>query len=248
MTLRDPALLQYTGGTTGVAKGAILSHGNILANALQFEAWVSPLFVKGQEIAITALPLYHIFALGANCFALIKYGVASVLIANPKDIPSLVKEMSKYPFSFFSGVSTLFASLLNDEQFTKLDFRHLKVTLGGGMAVQRVVAGRWKNVTGHVIIEAYGLTECSPAVTVNPLNLPNFAGTIGLPLPSTDVILIDDNGKEVPFFSIGELCVKGPQVMQGYYNKSEETEKVFTPDGYLKTGDLAVMDPDGFFR
>ncbi len=244
----DLAYLQYTGGTTGVAKGAMLTHGNIVANLQQAHAWISPYVKEGEEIIITALPLYHIFSLTANCLTFFKIGATNILITNPRDIPGFVAELGKYPFTVITGVNTLFNALLNNPEFEKLDFSSLKVALGGGMAVQQAVAERWKKVTGKTLAEAYGLTETSPAVCINPLDLPEFNHSIGLPISSTDVSLRDDDGYEVSLGMPGELCVKGPQVMKGYYNRPEETARTFTHDGYLRTGDVATIDKQGFVR
>lgn len=247
--LDDTAFLQYTGGTTGVAKGAVLSHRNIMANLQQASAWLSPVLLKDEpETIITALPLYHIFALTANCLTFLKVGARNVLIVNPRDIPGFVKELRKYPFTAITGVNTLFNALLNNEEFARLDFSHLHIALGGGMAVQRAVAARWKQVTGVALIEAYGLTETSPAVTINPLDLAEYNGSIGLPLPSTQVEIRDDDGNALAPGQAGELCVQGPQVMSGYYNRPDETRKAFFPDGFLRTGDVAVMDGTGYVR
>jgi long-chain acyl-CoA synthetase len=248
VTHEDIAFLQYTGGTTGVAKGAMLSHGNIIGNLQQAHAWVKPSLREGQEIIITALPLYHIFSLTANCLTFFKIGARNILITNPKDIPGFVKELSKYRFSAITGVNTLFNALLNHPDFSKLDFSELRCALGGGMAVQKAVADRWKAVTGCPLREAYGLTETSPAVCINPLDISDYNGSIGLPVPSTDISIRNDEGLEVPIGSSGELCVKGPQVMVGYYNRPDETAKVMTTDGYLRTGDVAVVDEKGFVR
>ena len=244
----DLAFLQYTGGTTGVSKGAMLTHRNILANIAQSYAWVAPEVVEGEELIVTALPLYHIFALMANCFLFIKLGATNLLIVNPRDIPNFVGELAKYPFTILIGVNTLFNALLNNKDFAKLDFSTMKVSLGGGMAVQRGVAERWKAMTGKALIEGYGLTETSPIVTISPLMLPEYNGSIGLPIPSTEIAIRNDNGVDVPLGERGELCVRGPQVMQGYYNRPEETANVFMPDGFLRTGDVAVMDEQGFLR
>ncbi|HMV54524.1 MAG TPA: AMP-binding protein, partial [Rhodocyclaceae bacterium] len=196
----------------------------------------------------TALPLYHIFALTANCLTFMRLGAANVLITNPRDIPGFVKELSKHKFSVLTGVNTLFNALLNDPNFGKLDFSAMRVTLGGGMAVQKAVADRWKEITGKPLIEAYGLTETSPAATINPLDLKEYNGAIGLPVSSTEVAIRDDDGNDVPLGQSGELCVRGPQVMKGYYNREDETAKVMMPDGFLRTGDVAVMDEKGFVR
>lgn len=247
MQLSDTAFLQYTGGTTGVAKGADLTHGNIVANMVQARAWLGNSIKPGEEIIITPLPLYHIFSLTANCFIFSSMGALNVLITNPRDIPGFVKELSKWKFTAFTGVNTLFNALLNDEGFRNLDFSGLKITLGGGMAVQRAVAEKWKEVTKKPLIEAYGLTETSPAACINPLNIPDYNGTIGIPISSTIIKIIDDEGKDLPQGEAGELAIKGPQVMRGYWNRPEETAKVMTDDGFFKTGDIAVMDEKGFF-
>ncbi len=244
----DVAFLQYTGGTTGVPKGAMLTHGNMLANLEQAHAWLKDFLEEGRETVITALPLYHIFALMANCLLFLKIGAKNVLIANPRDIPGFVKELRKYPFTAITGVNTLFNALLNNPDFARLDFSHLRISLGGGMAVHEAVAKRWQEVTGHTLVEAYGLTETSPAVTVNPLRLEAYNASIGLPLPSTEISIRDDAGHELPLGEAGELCVRGPQVMAGYWNLPEETEKVMFPDGFLRTGDIANVDPQGFIR
>jgi long-chain acyl-CoA synthetase len=245
----DIAFLQYTGGTTGVAKGAMLLHRNIVANLLQARAWVRPfLNPEGREIVLTPLPLYHIFSLTANCLTFMTLGAENILIPNPRDIPGFVKEMSKHRFTVLTGVNTLFNALVNSAEFAKLDFSSLRVTLGGGMAVQEAVALRWKQVTGTPLIEAYGLTETSPAATINPLDLPAYNGSIGLPISSTEVILRDDDGKAVPLGQPGEICIRGPQVMAGYWNRPDETAKVLDKDGWLATGDVGVMDERGFIR
>lgn len=248
VTLEDIAFLQYTGGTTGVSKGAILSHGNIVANMLQARAWLRNEIVEGEEIIITPLPLYHIFSLTANCFIFSSVGALNVLITNPRDIPGFVKELSKWKFTAFTGVNTLFNVLVNNEDFKNLDFSALKVSLGGGMAVQKAVAEKWKKVTGKPLIEAYGLTETSPAACINPLTIPEYNGTIGIPIPSTDVKIIDDEGVEVPIGERGEIAIKGPQVMKGYWNRPDETANVMTADGFFKTGDIATRDDKGFFK
>ena len=242
----DTAFLQYTGGTTGVAKGAVLTHRNIVANLQQAHAWISPVVTEGREIIITALPLYHIFSLTANCLTFIKIGASNVLIPNPRDIPGFIKELSKHRFTVITGVNTLFNALLNNPEFAKLDFSSLRVALGGGMAVQQAVAEKWKKITGVALVEAYGLTETSPAVTINPLDLKAFNHSIGLPISSTEVSIRDDDGIEQPIGQRGELCVRGPQVTPGYWNRPEETRRVFTADGFLRTGDIAVIDENGF--
>jgi long-chain acyl-CoA synthetase len=244
----DIAFLQYTGGTTGVAKGAMLLHRNVIANVLQARAWVKPVLGDTRHVIITPLPLYHIFSLTANCLIFMTLGAENVLITNPRDIPGFVKEMSKHPFTAFTGVNTLFNALLNNPEFARLDFSTLRMSLGGGMAVQQAVAERWKKVTGVPLIEAYGLTESSPAATMNPLDLPDYNGSIGLPIPSTDIVLRDDEGRDVPIGERGEICIKGPQVMAGYWNRPDETAKVLDKDGWLATGDIGMMDERGFVR
>ena len=243
----DVAFLQYTGGTTGISKGAILSHGNICANVLQAQAWITPLLGGADTpgVVITPIPLYHIFALTANCIAFLRLGWQDVLITNPRDFAAFVAELRRYPFAFLSGVNTLFNALLHTPGFAELDFSHLRVTLGGGMAVQAAVAERWKVVTGHPITQAWGLTETSPGVTMNPPDA-EFNGSIGLPLPSTEVSVRDDAGEELPIGQVGELCVRGPQVMRGYWNRPDETAKVMLPDDWLRTGDIGHMDERGY--
>ncbi len=244
----DMALLQYTGGTTGRAKGAMLSHGNLLSNLSQALAWCAGGMGPEGEFIVTALPLFHIFSLTANCLLMLRVGGTNLLIANPRDIPGLVRELAHHPWTAISGVNTLFNALLHDEGFRRLDFRRLSLSLGGGMAVQRSVAQRWQALTGCHIVEAYGLTETSPAATANPLGLSAFNGTIGLPLPSTSISIRDDDGREVGADNIGEICVRGPQVMLGYYRRPAETVEVMTADGYLRTGDIGIMDAQGFIR
>jgi long-chain acyl-CoA synthetase len=245
----DVAFLQYTGGTTGVSKGAVLSHRNILANLEQSAAWLKP-WMKEEEpqAIITALPLYHIFSLTANCLLMMKAGGCNILITNPRDIPGFIKELRHHKFTMFTGVNTLFNALMNHPDFTKIDFSRLWVALGGGMAVQKAVADRWKKMTGCTLIEAYGLSETSPGVTINPLDLEDYNGSIGLPIPSTEVVLRGEDGKEVPQGSPGELCVRGPQVMRGYWNNPAETAKVLGADGFFATGDIGVMDEKGYVR
>ena len=211
----DLAFLQYTGGTTGLPKGAMLSHGNIVANLQQAHAWLRPVLEEGRETIVTALPLYHSFALTVNCLVFAKIGATNVLITNPRDIPGFVKELARQPFTVITGVNTLFNALLNNPDFARLDFAPLRLSVGGGMAVQRAVAERWKQATGKTLIEGYGLTETSPAVTMNPLDLADFNGSIGLPLPSTEIAIQDDEGRDLPVGEMGELCVRGPQVMKG---------------------------------
>ncbi|MEI7611396.1 MAG: AMP-binding protein [Betaproteobacteria bacterium] len=244
----DIAFLQYTGGTTGLSKGAMLTHRNVLANTLQAHAWVQSVVASDGELVVTALPLYHIFALTANCFLFLKVGANNLLITNPRDIPGFAAELAKYPFTILTGVNTLFNALLHNAEFSALDFSRVKVTLGGGAAVQKGVAERWKMVTGKPLIEAYGLTEASPAATINPINMAEYNGSIGLPISSTEAVIRNDNGDDVPLGERGELCIRGPQVMKGYYRQPEETANVLMPDGFLRTGDIAVMDNKGFLR
>lgn len=242
----DLAFLQYTGGTTGVSKGAMLTHRNMVANLEQVAGCIGPILAPGKEFIVTALPLYHIFALTANCLTFMKYGGTNLLITNPRDMPAFVKELGKYPFTAITGVNTLFNGLLNCPGFAELDFSRLKLSLGGGMAVQKPVAERWQKVTHTRLVEGYGLTECAPLVTVSPYDLQGFNGSIGLPAPSTLIRLVDDNGVDVAPGESGEMLVQGPQVMLGYLNRQEETDKVLK-DGWLYTGDVARMDETGFF-
>jgi long-chain acyl-CoA synthetase len=245
----DIAFLQYTGGTTGVAKGAMLTNRNIVANMLQARAWIRPfLDANRREVIITPLPLYHIFSLTANCLVFMSLGGENILIPNPRDIPGFVKEMGKYKFTAFTGVNTLFNALINNPDFPKLDFSSLRITLGGGMAVQEAVATKWKQITRVTLVEAYGLTETSPAATINPLDLPAYNGSIGLPISSTEVVLRDDNGRDVGIGQPGEICVRGPQVMAGYWQRPDETAKVIDKDGWFATGDIGVMDERGFVK
>jgi long-chain acyl-CoA synthetase len=244
----DVAFLQYTGGTTGVSKGAALVHRNILANLEQAAAWLMPFLGEQPQIIITALPLYHIFSLTANCLIMTKLGGCNILITNPRDIPGFVKELAKHKFTMITGVNTLFNGLLNHPDFASLDFSNLRVALGGGMAVQQAVADRWKKVTGVTLVEAYGLSETSPAATINPLDLKEYNGAIGLPISSTEVSIRGDDGKEVPLAQAGEVCIRGPQVMSGYWHRPDETAKVMTPDGFFCTGDIGIMDDRGFVR
>ena len=242
----DLAFLQYTGGTTGVSKGAMLSHGNMVGNLEQVSGCLDNVLDKGKEVVITALPLYHIFALTANCLTFMKYGGHNILITNPRDMPGFVKELSKYPFTAITGVNTLFNGLLNTPGFAELDFSNLKMSLGGGMAVQRPVAEKWQAVTKSKLMEGYGLTECAPLVTICPYDLDGYNGSIGLPAPSTELKIVLENGEEAPKGEAGELCVKGPQVMQGYYNRPEATAECLK-DGWFATGDIATYDDEGFF-
>lgn len=242
----DIAFLQYTGGTTGVAKSAILTHGNMIANVLQASAWLKPLSISNQDIIITALPLYHIFSLTANCLSFLKFGAKNILITNPRDVKGFIKEIKNTRFTAITGVNTLFNSLLNHPDFKKVDFSNLKLALAGGMALQKRVSLAWREQTNSRILEAYGLTETSPAVTINPMYLEQYNGSIGLPLPSTEISIRNDQGEELSLGEEGELCVKGPQVMSGYWQRPDETELVFWPDGYLRTGDIAKIDESGF--
>ena len=248
LTSKDTLFLQYTGGTTGVSKGAELTHGNIVANILQARAWTGNHVIEGEEIIITPLPLYHIFSLTANCLLFTSLGSLNVLITNPRDIAGFIKELKKWKFTSFTGVNTLFNGLLNNSDFAHVDFSSLRLTLGGGMAVQKSVAQKWKEVTGTPLIEAYGLTETSPAACINPMDLEDHNGKIGIPISSTEIVIRDDAGKDVAVGEVGELCIKGPQVMKGYWNRPDETQNVFTEDAYLKTGDIAFMDERGFFQ
>jgi long-chain acyl-CoA synthetase len=242
----DIAFLQYTGGTTGVSKGAVLTHRNMIANVLQAGAWLAQATSKDRDIVITALPLYHIFSLTANCLVFIESGAQNILITNPRDFPTFVKELKKYRFTYFSGVNTLFNALLHTPGFESVDFSKLSISLGGGMAVQRSVAERWKEVTGNVLTQAWGLTETSPAACINPFQGQDFNGSIGLPISSTEISIRDDAGRELGINEIGEICVRGPQVMRGYWNRPDETEKVMFPGGWLRTGDLGRIDQKGF--
>ena len=244
----DIAFLQYTGGTTGVSKGAMLSHRNMVFNVHQSRAWQADVYADLERIiAITALPLYHIFSLQNNCLSVMHQGGENILITNPRDLPAFVKEMSRHKFSYVSGVNTLFAGLLNTPGFADLDFSGLRLTIGGGMAVQEAISRKWQEVTGHIIVQAYGLTETSPAAISNPLYLEQFTGSIGLPISSTEAQIVDDDGNEMTLGEIGEICIRGPQVMEGYWQNPEETEKVMLPGGWFRTGDVGRMDENGFF-
>jgi long-chain acyl-CoA synthetase len=242
----DLAFLQYTGGTTGLSKGAMLTHRNIVANLEQNSSILEDVIEPGKEMVVTALPLYHIFALQGNCLTYMKFGSANLLITNPRDMPGFVAELAKYPFTVITGVNTLFNGLLNTPGFADLDFSRLKFALGGGAAVQRPVAERWQKVTGLVLLEGYGLTECCPTVTVNPPQLKAYKGSIGMPVPSTDIKLVNDEGVEVATGEAGEMLVKGPQVMKGYLNRPDATDEMIV-DGWLSTGDIATCDDDGYF-
>lgn len=247
-TAGDIAFLQYTGGTTGVSKGAMLTHGNVLANMKQIACWMGPRLVPEKETVITALPLYHIFSLTVNCFAFMDYGAHNVLVTNPRDFADFVKTLRKYPFTAFTGVNTLFNALCAREDFRALDFSTLKISVAGAMALQRAVHDRWKEVTKTSVIEGYGLTETSPVACCNPVDGTDRVGTIGVPLPSTEVKIVDEKGADLPVGEAGELCVRGPQVMKGYWQRDDETANVMLPGGWFRTGDMAAMDPDGFFR
>ena len=243
----DIAFLQYTGGTTGVSKGAMLSNYNVLSNMIQVSECMDILLKEDKEIVITALPLYHIFALVCNALVMFKYGAKNILITNPRDMDGFIKELSKYNFSIITGVNTLFNGLLNNNKFKNLNFSKLKVAFGGGMAVQESVAIKWNEVTGCPLVEGYGLTETSPVVTINPLDGTNKIGSIGLPIPNTEIKFIDDKNEEVLVGERGEICVKGPQVMAGYWNRKEATDEVIK-DGWLMTGDIGVIDKQGFIQ
>jgi long-chain acyl-CoA synthetase len=244
----DIAYLQYTGGTTGVSKGAILTHRNVIAALLQYKVWLQPAIGNERPVIITALPLYHIFSLTVNCLNMMVLGGENVLITNPRDIPGFVKELGKHKYSIITGVNTLFNALLNHPEFAKLDFSHLKLAVGGGMAVQKAVAERWKQVTGTPLIEGYGLTETAPSATANPLNVKDYTGSIGVPMSSTEIVLRDDSGADVAHGQPGEICIRGPQVMKGYWQRPDETAEVLGADGYLRTGDIGIMDDKGFIR
>jgi len=244
----DIAFLQYTGGTTGVPKGAVLTHRNIVANLQQHHAQLNSVLQEGHDIVITALPLFHIYALTVSCLLAFKIGAANVLITNPRDIRGLVKELARHKFTCIAGVNTLFRALLDDPDFARLDFSSLHIAATGGAALQEPVANKWKAITGKTLIEAYGLTETSPVVTCNPVDLPEFNGSCGVPIPSTKIAIRDDEGADLPIGAAGELCVCGPQVMKGYWNKPEESAKVMAPDGFFRTGDIATVDGNGFVR
>ena len=248
----DVAFLQYTGGTTGVSKGATLTHRNVIANVLQNDAWIQPGLAKvpqGEQMTIVcALPLYHIFALTACSLMGTRWGAMNLLIPNPRDIPGFIKQLRKYKFDMLPAVNTLYNGLLNHPDFASLDFSSLKISLGGGMAVQQAVNQRWLKVTGCPILEAYGLSETSPGATSNPTDTIEFSGSIGLPIPSTEIAILDDEGQPVMLGQPGEIAIRGPQVMAGYWNSPEETAKVMTPDGYFKSGDVGIMDERGFTR
>ncbi len=243
----DLAFLQYTGGTTGVAKGAMLTHRNMKANLEQTKATYGKLLRDGKEFVVTALPLYHVFALTVNCLLFFELGGQNLLITNPRDIPGFVKTLAKYPFTAITGVNTLFNALLNDAQFNQLDFSTLRLSAGGGMAVQKAVAERWEKLTGHYLLEGYGLTECSPLVSVNPYDITEHTGSIGLPVPSTDIRIVDEQGSDVEPGTLGELCIRGPQVMAGYWQRPDATDEVLK-NGWLISGDIVNVDAQGFIR
>ncbi|MGD8172307.1 long-chain-fatty-acid--CoA ligase FadD [Vibrio sp. TRT 21S02] len=244
----DIAFLQYTGGTTGVAKGAILTHRNMIANVMQAKGAYGPVLTEGRELVVTALPLYHVFALTVNCLLFVEIGGRNLLITNPRDIPGFVKELQKHPFTAITGVNTLFNALVNNEDFHELDFSNLRLAVGGGMAVQRAVAEQWKKTTGCYLLEGYGLTECSPLVAAYPHDLTEYNGSIGLPVPSTEVRIVDEDGNPLANDGVGELQVRGPQVMQGYWQRSEATKEVINQDGWLSTGDIVKFDEEGFLH
>ncbi len=244
----DIAFLQYTGGTTGVSKGAMLTHGNILSNMLQIAAWMKPQLEEGEEVVITPLPLYHIFSLTVNCLTFIYYGGTNILVTNPKDIGAFIKLLRNTHFTVFTGVNTLFNGLLHHPDFDRINFKGVKISVAGGMALQKTVAIEWKNRTGTSIAEGYGLTESSPVASCNPIDGHEVLGSIGMPLPSTIMKIIDENGDSLPLGQSGELAIYGPQVMKGYWQHPEETAKVIMPDGGLRTGDIATMDENGIFR
>ncbi|UTV28534.1 long-chain-fatty-acid--CoA ligase FadD [Photobacterium atrarenae] len=248
MSGEDTAFLQYTGGTTGVAKGAVLTHRNMLANVMQAKGAYGPVLTEGRELIVTALPLYHVFALTVNCLLFIEMGGRNLLITNPRDIPTFVKELQRYPFTAITGVNTLFNALVNNEDFHELDFSNLRLSVGGGMAVQRAVAEKWKQITGNYLLEGYGLTECSPLVAAYPYDLVDYNGSIGLPVPSTEVRIVDEEGQVLANDQVGELQVRGPQVMQGYWQRPEASKDVLTDDGWLSTGDIVKFDDEGFLH
>ena len=248
LTGEDLAFLQYTGGTTGVSKGAMLTHRNMVANILQADGFLRPFALEGEEVIITALPLYHIFALAVNCLTYMRFGALSVLITNPRDMPGFVKTLKGVRFTAITGVNTLFNGLMNTSGFSDLDFSPMRISVGGGMAVQSAVAERWKAMTGIALLEGYGLTETSPCACMNPLHLDDYTGTVGVPMASTECRVIDDSGNPLPVDTPGELCIRGPQVMRGYWNRPEETAAAIDGEGWLRTGDVAQMDARGFYR
>jgi long-chain acyl-CoA synthetase len=251
----DVAFLQYTGGTTGVSKGATLTHSNLVANVLQLEAWTAPSLndtsrgpVPEQYVYVCALPLYHVFALTVNCLGGMRLGALNVLIANPRDMAGFIKELGKYKFNVIPGVNTLYNGLAENPEFRKLDFSSLRIANGGGMAVQKAVSDKWRSITGVPIIEGYGLSETSPVATCNPINITDYTGTIGLPVSSTEIAILDDAGRPVPLGEAGEIAIRGPQVMAGYWQRPDETAKVMTPDGFFKSGDIGIMDERGYTK
>ncbi len=251
----DVAFLQYTGGTTGVSKGATLTHSNLVANVLQLEAWTAPSLndtsrgpVPEQYVYVCALPLYHVFALTVNCLGGMRLGALNVLIANPRDMAGFIKELGKYKFNVIPGVNTLYNGLAENPEFRKLDFSSLRIANGGGMAVQRAVSDKWRSITGVPIIEGYGLSETSPVATCNPINVADYTGTIGLPVSSTEIEILDDAGQPVPLGEAGEIAIRGPQVMAGYWQRPDETAKVMTPDRFFKSGDIGIMDERGYTK
>lgn len=244
----DIAFLQYTGGTTGVAKGAMLTHRNIVSNLLQISEWKSPLLVPGEEIAVAALPLYHIFSLTVNCLSMMYIGATNLMITNPRDIKDYLKTLRKNRFTVVVGLNTLYNAMMNHPDFTKIDFSNLKISVAGGMALQRVVSERWRELTGTPLVEGFGLTETSPVASCNPIDGTDRVGTIGIPLPSTEVRLFDDDFKPVKNGEQGEICIRGPQVMKGYWQRPKETADMITPEGWLKTGDIGITDEDGFTK
>ncbi|MCW2316048.1 long-chain acyl-CoA synthetase [Rhodoblastus acidophilus] len=244
----DLAFLQYTGGTTGTPKGAELTHGSVVANVQQGFAWCRPFVEDGRETIVTPLPLYHIFALTVSCLLFMRFGAANLLIVNPRDIKGLVRELARHRFTAISGVNTLFNALLANEAFRRLDFSRMKLSVSGGMSLHQSVAERWRALTGRTLIEGYGLTECSPAALINPLDLEGFNGAAGLPMPRTEITIRDESGAEVALGEQGELCIRGPQLMRGYFKRPEETAEAFTPDGFLRTGDIVTCDSQGFVR
>ena len=243
----DTAFLQYTGGTTGVAKGAVLTHGNMVANVQQLAAWIGRDLQDGKEIYVCPLPLYHVYAL-ASSLVFMKIGAHAILITNPRDIPAFIHDLKKYPFTAIIGVNTLYRALLDAPAFAEVNVQQLKLANAGGMAVQRVVAERWKKATGVPLVEAYGLTETSPGAIANPLDIEDWTGTIGMPIPSTEAVILDEDDNELAVGEVGEICLRGPQVMAGYWMQPEETAKVFTPGGWLRTGDMGFMDERGYFK
>jgi long-chain acyl-CoA synthetase len=243
----DIAFVQYTGGTTGVAKGAVLTHGNLVANVQQMTAWMARDLLEGKEVFVCPLPLYHVYAL-TSCLVFMHMGAHTVLVTNPRDMKAFIHDLRKYPFTIIIGVNTLYRALLEAPEFSEVDTRALKLTSAGGMAVQRTVAERWKRRTGVAIVEGYGLTETSPVVMASPIDIAEWTGTVGLPIPSTQAAILDDDGRELAPGDVGEICVRGPQVMPRYWNRPDETSKVFTHDGWLRTGDMGSMDERGYFR